>query len=137
MDVKEPQVLIEANIVEVSDEKDLNLGISWGVNKVQGDTLSSSANLLPTNLNVAGPPSFTFGTVKDDMSITATINALETKKEGKIISRPRIATASGVPAEIDSVDTVIVQTVQTVLVPNAGSQQTITFSTVPLPINLK
>jgi type II secretory pathway component GspD/PulD (secretin) len=137
IDVKEPQVLIEANLVEVSNEKDLNIGINWGVNKAQGDTISSSANLLPTNLNFATPPSFTFGTVKDDMSISAEIEALETKKEGKIISRPRIATASGVAAEIDSVDTVIVQTVQNVLVPGGTSQQTITYSTVPLPINLK
>jgi len=95
--------------------------------------------MLPTNLsgNITAAPQFTFGTVKDNTSINAEIQALETKKKGKIISRPRIATASGIPAEIDTIQNVIVQTVSTILVPNAGTQQTIGFTTVPVPINLK
>ena len=139
MDVKAPQVLIESNLVEVSDEKDLNLGIRWDINKAGGDTIASTANMLPTNLsgNITTPPSFTFGTVKDNASITAQLEALETKKKGKIISRPRIATASGVAAEIDTVQNVVVQTIQNIIVQGAGTNQTITFNTVAVPINLK
>ncbi len=139
IDVKAPQVLIEANLIQVSDEKDLNIGINWTINKSTGDTINSTAQMLPTNLNgnVTAAPQFTFGTVKDNTSIQAEIQALETKKKGKIISRPRIATASGVPAEIDTIQNVIVQTVQNTFVQGVGQNQTITFSQVPVPINLK
>jgi type II secretory pathway component GspD/PulD (secretin) len=139
IDVKAPQVLIESNLIEVSDEKDLNLGIKWDISKTAGDTIDSHAQMLPTNLsgNVVQAPQFTFGTVKDNTSITAEIQALETKKKGKIISRPRIATASGVSAEIDTIQNVIVQTVQNTFVQGVGQNQTITFTQVAVPINLK
>ncbi|HET9869412.1 MAG TPA: secretin N-terminal domain-containing protein, partial [bacterium] len=140
MDVKAPQVLIESNLVEVSDEKDLNLGISWAAVKTAGsDGVTSTANMLPTNLtgNITTPPMFNFGTVKDNTAINAELQALETKKKGKIISRPRIATASGVPAEIDTTQNVIVQTIQSTFVQGVGINQVTTFSQVPVPINLK
>jgi type II secretory pathway component GspD/PulD (secretin) len=139
IDIKQPQVLIESSLVDVSDEKDLSLGVNWTINKTVGDTINSTAGMLPTNLtgNIATAPQFTFGTVKDNASIQMELQALETKKKGKIISRPRIATASGVTAEIDTIQNVIVQTQTTTIGNGALGTVTTTFNQVPVPIILK
>lgn len=136
LDGKPRQVLIESNIVEVDDEKDLNLGISWSATKNVGDpTLNGSFNNLPVN-SLGNPGSFGFGTIRSGFNISATLQALETHKKGKIISRPRIATASGVPAEIQTIENVIVAT-QTQIFSNGVLQTTTTFTSLGLPIDLK
>jgi type II secretory pathway component GspD/PulD (secretin) len=135
LDVRAPQVLIESNIVEVNEETDLNLGISWSAIKATGDpTMNGSFNNLPANA-AANPGSFNFGTIRSGLNISATLQALETHKKGKIISRPRIATASGVAANIQTVETVIVSTTTTTIT-NGISQTTTSFSSLGLPINL-
>ena len=137
LDGKPAQVLIESNIVEVDDEKDLNLGINWSATRATGDpTVNMGFNNLPTN-TVGNASIFTFGTIKSGMNISATLEALQTHKRGKIISRPRVATQSGVPAEINTQETAIYESTTTLVVPNAGTQFTTTFNTLPLPIDLK
>lgn len=137
LDGKPAQVLIESNIVEVDDEKDLNLGINWSASRNIGDpTMNASFNNLPTNA-VGNLSAFTFGTIKSGMNISATIEALQTHKKGKIISRPRVATQSGILAEIQTSETAIYESTSTLIVPNAGTQFTTTFNSMPLPIDLK
>jgi type II secretory pathway component GspD/PulD (secretin) len=78
-----------------------------------------------------------FGTVKGGVDITGTLSAIETKQLGKVISRPRVATASGVPAEIDSIENVIYTTnTQTIGLGGVVSNTT-TFNTLALPVDLK
>ncbi len=137
LDHKPAQVLIESNIVEIDNEKDLNVGINWSANKNIGDpTLAGSFSNLPVNAQ-GNAGSFTFGTIKSGLNISANLQALETHKKGKIISRPRIATESGVPAEINTVENVVIATTTIILNPLGGSTSTLTFTNLPLPIDLK
>ncbi len=133
LDRKPPQVLIESNIVEVTNEQDLNMGVSWGLSKTTGDptvggtvgtgSLSSYGNLV-------------FGTVQAGINVNATIEALETQKKARIISRPRIATTNGVQAEINEVENIVYTQIQNTL-SNGTEVSTTTFQQLPLPIDLK
>ena len=137
LDIKPPQVLIESNIVEISDENDSAMGVVWNAQRNTGNpTISASANLPPQSTN-ALPGVLTFGTVTSGMNISASIEALVTHKKGKVISRPRVSTQSGVLAEINETENVIVPTTTQTLVPNVGLQFTTTFNQVALPIDLK
>jgi type II secretory pathway component GspD/PulD (secretin) len=136
LDVKSPQVLIESNIVEVDKENDLSLGFNWTGSASGNPNGSSKFNNTLQNLG-ASPSNFAFGTVQSGVNISANLDALETRKAGKIISRPRVATASGVQAEINSVENIIYKTSQTVIGLGGGSITTDTFTTLALPIDLK
>jgi len=140
LDRKPPQVLIESNIVEVDNEADLNLGVQWSLDKATGDPTVTGTFIAPPSSNVQsanGPGFIQFGTVKAGININATLEALESHKKGKIISRPRIATTNGVPGEINEIENVVIASTSTILVPNAGVSITTTFTSLPLPIDLK
>jgi general secretion pathway protein D len=137
LDKKPSQVLIESTIIEVDSEKDLNVGINWSANKNSGDpTFGGSFNNPPVNAQ-GFPGSFTFGTIKSGLNISANLQALETHKKGKIISRPRIATASGVPAEINTIENVVIATTTQTVGLGGVIQIVTTFTTLPLPIDLR
>jgi len=130
--------LIESNIVEVDKSNDLNLGFNWNVNS-PGTTNAKSTfgtNILQ-NVGVPFPPDFTFGTVQGGVNINVYLQALETRKSGKIISRPRVATQSGVQAEINSVENIVYSTTNQTIGLGGVSTFTITYQTLPLPIDLK
>lgn len=135
LDGKPAQVLIESSIIEVDDENDLGIGVNWSANKGSGDpSLNASVNEVPTN-GVAGI--LTFGTVRSGLDINATIEAIVTKKKGKVVSRPRVATQTGQSAEIQETENVIVTTVTQNSIPNVGIQTVTTFNQLGLPIDLK
>lgn len=138
LDRKPPQVLIESNIVEVDNEADLNIGVQWNLNKTTGDptVAGSTSSFIPAGASIA-PGQITFGTIKAGIDINTTLQALETHKKGKIISRPRIATTNGVPGEINEIENVVLAVNTTTLVPNAGASITTTYTELPLPIDLK
>ncbi|HVZ79615.1 MAG TPA: secretin N-terminal domain-containing protein [bacterium] len=135
LDAKPAQVLIESSIIEVDDENDLGIGVNWKGNKTTGDpTFTAGVSQVPSN-GVAGI--LTFGTVRSGLNINATIEAIVTKKKGKVVSRPRVATQSGHPAEIQETENVIITQKTDTTVPNVGIQTTTTFQQVGLPIDLK
>jgi type II secretory pathway component GspD/PulD (secretin) len=138
LDRKPAQVLIESNIVEITSEKDLNVGINWAASKASGGdpTINSSFNNPPTNAQ-GSPGAFSFGTIRSGFNINATLQALETHKKGKVISRPRIATATGVPAEINTTENVVIASTTSSIGLGGIVQTTTTFTNVPLPIDLK
>lgn len=140
LDRKPPQVLIESNIVEIDNEADLNLGVQWNLSKTTGDPTVTGTFLAPPSSNVQsanGPGQIQFGTIKAGVNISATLEALESHKKGKIISRPRIATTNGQMGEISEIENVIITSTTTTLVPNAGVSITTVFTNLPLPIDLK
>jgi type II secretory pathway component GspD/PulD (secretin) len=136
LDRKPPQVLIESNIVEVDNEADLNLGVNWSAIKSTGDPTVTGTVTLPPSSPQAIPGLITFGTVKSGFNINTTLQALETNKKGKIISRPRIATINGVAAEIKEIQNVIVSSTTQTIVPGGTFTITQTFTTLALPIDL-
>ncbi len=137
LDIKPPQVLIESNIIEIDDENDSAMGVVWSANRGTGNpTFSAGVDLPPTNTNAA-PGILSFGTVQSGMNISANIEALVTHKKGKVISRPRVSTQSGITAEINETENVIIPTITQTSVPNVGIQTVETFTSVALPIDLK
>ncbi len=136
VDVKSPQVLIESNIFELDTENDLDMGVNWNVSRTIGDpTINGSLNQPPQSGN--NPGAFTFGTLRSGLNISGTIQALETHKKGKIVSRPRIATASGIAAEINVVENIIYQNSTQTITPGGVITNQTTYSTLALPIDLK
>jgi general secretion pathway protein D len=133
IDVRAPQVLIESCIVEISDEKDLDLGISWFADRDTGDP---TVNASLTKAGPLGSGTISFGTIKGGFNISATLDALEVRKKGNVISRPRIATISGVQATINTTENVIVKTVNSTT-SNGVVQTTTTYSNLALPIALQ
>ncbi len=134
IDVKSPQVLLETNMVEVQDERDLNIGVSLSLARNIGDP-KVNANYI--NPDSQGFPGF-FGiqTLRSGLDINAQISAAEARKKAKIISRPRVATANGVAAEIDTVENVVIVNTTQNINGNLTTNQT-TFTQLPLPISLK
>jgi type II secretory pathway component GspD/PulD (secretin) len=136
VDVKSPQVLIESNIIELDTENDLDMGVNWNVSRSVGDpTINGSLNQPPISGN--NPGAFTFGTLRSGVNISATLQALETHKMGKIISRPRIATASGIAAEINVVENIVYATTAQSVGLGGVITNTTTYTTLPLPVDLK
>ena len=136
LDHKPAQVLIESTILEVDSENDLDMGVNWSANKITGDpTMNATINLPPGNA-VVSPGIIGFGTVKNGLNINAQIQALETHKKGKVISRPRIATASGQQAKIQETENVVVTNLIQNISTTGTIQQTLQTTTFPLPIEL-
>lgn len=99
------QILIEAQIVETTDNFARDLGMTWGTpaptaRGMGGKNLIASVNNpLPTNapLNLG----YRFGTI-DQQALSARLSAAESNGEAKVISRPKIVTADRASAVIQS-----------------------------------
>jgi len=137
LDIKSPQVLIESNIVEIDKDNALDLGFNWNLTQTTGDPNLNGTFTNTLQNTAVNPASLAFGTVKGGVDITGSLSALQTRQLGKIISRPRVATASGVPAEIDSIENIIyITNTQTIGLGGVVTNSEV-FNTLPLPVDLK
>jgi type IV pilus assembly protein PilQ len=155
------QILIEAKIVEASEDFVRNLGVNWGFNGNQsigsyGMGLAGGTNSLQNNLwqrsyppEITGGPlhmaavnlpaalgSPTLGVVIGAGStfLEAQLAAMESMTSGKIISAPKVVTMDNVKAIIKQGDEVpyIVQTATA-----AGVTNTVTFKEAVLRLEVK
>ncbi|MDL1969464.1 MAG: type IV pilus secretin PilQ [Candidatus Desulfofervidaceae bacterium] len=110
LDVKIPQVMIEARIVEMSEDYEKELGIQWGATgqigsvKVSGEAENTIVNIpLPTQSTPTGGLGLTFSKLSGaPFDIEAKLLALESQGRVKILSSPRIATMDNKEAVIES-----------------------------------
>ncbi len=126
LDKAVPQVLIEAAIVELSDDGLKELGIRW--NMEVGVTGASRDVAYPwerdvslTNIHagaVIDAPQFIMGTISF-RSLTASLKLLETKGLAKLLANPRVTTLNDNPAEI-KITRNIVRAIKTVYNPETG-----------------
>jgi type IV pilus assembly protein PilQ len=114
LDTPERQVIIEARIVEASSTFGRDLGVKWGISRIDpgGDPSRLNVGLggsfliaPPTVGNVLGGAGMgagiTFGQVGIDSTVLdLRISALESSGHGKVISTPRVATLNGGQATI-------------------------------------
>lgn len=103
LDVKLPQVMIEAEVVEASLEAIDKLGIEWGSSS-DGDLMAISGSARTTNWPfgkglVHGTFSGTAGSVSA-ANLQATLSMLSRDTDTKILARPRILTLNNCTAEI-------------------------------------
>jgi type IV pilus secretin PilQ/predicted competence protein len=134
LDRAQPQVEIEARIVQVNKNFQRTLGVQWGFNARADPALGNTTNLafpnsgtlsggtggttggLPTavNLPVPGAPSavgLMLGSVNGAFNLDVALSALETTGNGRVLSTPRVSTQNNVEAEIKQGTQIPIQTV--------------------------
>jgi len=114
VDVRTPQVTIEARIVEATSSFTRQLGIRWGGRYASGRDVVTGSSVLPVsagnrnfaiNLPADVPTAglgLILGNISDKLFLDAELSAAESRGELKIISRPKIATLNKKPATIHS-----------------------------------
>lgn len=110
LDTLEPQVLIEATVVSLTESELRRLGVELRGGGSAGETLFEAASLFglsspPLSGTSLGPLTGTGGaaTVLNPGDFSAVLRALETVSEGRSLSRPRLLTRNHETAELDSV----------------------------------
>ncbi len=104
IDTVTPQVIIEAKVVEVNNEFEMELGITWNMNwgpiDINGDQLNVDVAMnYPSEGGSTAGLSFSkiAGT---PFLLDAQLNAVEANKKGRIITSPKIVTLDNKKAKI-------------------------------------
>jgi type IV pilus assembly protein PilQ len=123
LDAPEPQVMIEARIVETTKRFNRNLGINWGFNAIadaahgnttglvfpNNGTASGSVNLAGNGTN--GLLNLKLGNVLNTFNLDIALQAAESEGLITILSAPKVATLNNQRASIQSGLQIPVQTV--------------------------
>ena len=114
LDTQAAQVVIEARIVEATNNFARQIGVRWGPTYTGSNTLGGSALLPDTptgdrnfavNLPATNPTSglgIVVGSISGKLILDLELSAAETRGELKIVSSPKIATVDNRPATIHS-----------------------------------
>ena len=123
LDVPQPQVEIEARIVQTNRSFANQLGVRWGVT---GAATSAIGNTLPlafpntgvadvgVSLPVPGAPStasLALGSINGAFNLDVALSALERTGQGRILSTPRVSTQNNIEAEITQGIQIPIQTI--------------------------
>ena len=140
LDRSEPQVEIEARIVQTTREFARRLGVQWGFN---GQASTALGNTLPTafpnqvqlggrtgavqgpggagdavsnavNLGIPGAASaagLALGSINGAINLDVALSAIERQGQGRILSTPKISTQNNIEAEITQGIQIPIQTV--------------------------
>ena len=139
LDRPEPQVEIEARIVQTTREFARRLGVQWGFN---GTASTALGNTLPTafpnqaaiggrtglaqgpaggdavsnavNLGVGGASSavgLALGSINGALNLDVALSAIERQGQGRILSTPKVSTQNNIEAEITQGIQIPIQTV--------------------------
>lgn len=104
LDKSPMQVLIEASIVEVSLTGNLEYGIEWYLQNGLGQGKEGQASLNMRNSGSIGPkqPGFSYSIVNLDKAnlVRATLNALATKSQVRLLSNPSVLVLNNHSASI-------------------------------------
>jgi type IV pilus assembly protein PilQ len=123
VDVPEPQVMIEARIVETTKQFNRTLGIAWNFDAVADNAHGNSTGLVfpnnaagsgGVNLLTGGSNGFlrlALGNILDTFTLDAALQAAENEGLVNILSAPKVATLNNVAASIQSGLQIPVQTV--------------------------
>jgi type IV pilus assembly protein PilQ len=123
LDRPEPQVEIEARIVQTTRDFARRLGVQWGMS---GRATPALGNAIPlafpnaasattaTNLGVSPAAStlaLALSSINGALNLDLALSAVEESGQGRILSTPKIATQNNVPAEITQGVQIPIQTV--------------------------
>ena len=116
LDRPQPQVEIEARIVQLNRDKTRDLGINWGFNGRVDPALGTSTGLAFPNSGAvtagtgagagvaargtSSAVGLVLGSVNGALNLNVTLNALEQEGSVKVLSTPRVTTQNNIPAEI-------------------------------------
>lgn len=114
VDIKQPQVVIEAKVMDISEGSLKSLGLNWNILQSGNiNTLDRTANRLPlpdsttitpnqqgVGFNRDGQLGLDFSIVKKPIDFSVTLNALAEDRRNRLLANPRVATLDGRPATI-------------------------------------
>lgn len=141
LDRPQPQVEIEARIVQTTRDFARSLGVQWGASGTadarRGNTLPlafPNTGSVQTNVNlpVQAPNStvgVSLGSVNGAINLDAALSALERSGQGRLLSTPRVSTQNNVQAEITQGIQIPIQTV-------ANNTVTVTFKDAALTLRV-
>jgi type IV pilus assembly protein PilQ len=124
LDRAQPQVEIEARIVQTTRDFARALGVQWGFNGRVDPALGNTTNLaFPNSGQLSGRTNIgvdrttesvldlALGSVNGAFDLDVALSALETSGNGRLLSTPRVSTQNNVPAEIMQGTQIPIQTV--------------------------
>lgn len=123
LDVPEPQVMIEAKIIETTKQFSRSLGVSWGFNGVADAAHGNTTGLeFPNHGTVEGGVGLltggangfidlSLGNILDTFTLNARLQAAETEGLINVLSAPKIATLNNNGASIQSGVQLPIQTI--------------------------
>ena len=159
LDRPEPQVEIEARIVQTTREFARTLGVQWGVGARAANTLGNTLPLAfpnqgsitgrtgatqgapgeafdsvgtGVNLGVTGATTgigLALGSINGAVNLDVALSALERQGQGRLLSTPRVSTQNNVEAEITQGVQIPIQTV-------ANNTVTVTFKDAALTLRV-
>ena len=112
LDRPQPQVEIEARIVQLNRDKSRDLGIQWNFGGRVDPAIGTTTGLAFPNrgsveagtgaVNTASPSAvgIVLGSVNGAVDLNVQLRALESEGAVKILSTPRVTTQNNIPAEI-------------------------------------
>jgi type IV pilus assembly protein PilQ len=112
LDRAEPQVEIEARIVETNRDAARELGVVWGVNAKATPQIGNTTSLAfpnngqvnaSTNTKVPTPNSqigMTLGAINGALSLDVALSALESDGHGRVLATPKVTTQNNHEAEM-------------------------------------
>jgi type IV pilus secretin PilQ/predicted competence protein len=135
LDAANPQVSIEARIIDASIESLNTFGIQWGYNAIANAAHGNQTNLTFPNSIVSGGvadpqanpsgyainvptadsvvfPKISLGSIAGTFNLDVALTALMSKGKAKIISSPRATTQNNMMAEITQGEKIPIQTTQ-------------------------
>ncbi len=154
LDRPEPQVEIEARIVQTTRDFARNLGVQWGIGARAAPELGNTTPLSFPNQgsisgrtgNTSGPDGtasmvnlgvspatsaigLALGSVNGAVNLDVALTALESTGQGRILSTPRVSTQNNIEAEITQGVQIPIQTV-------ANNTVTVTFRDAALTLRV-
>jgi type IV pilus assembly protein PilQ len=156
LDVPQPQVEIEARIVQTTRDFARNIGVQWGFGGRAATALGNTAPLAfpnqgsitgrtgqqqgdgdnvtstAVNLGVAAATSavgLAMGSINGAVNLDVALSALERQGQGRILSTPRVSTQNNIAAEITQGVQIPLQTV-------ANNTVTVTFRDAALTLKV-
>ncbi|MGE0816397.1 MAG: type IV pilus secretin PilQ [Vicinamibacterales bacterium] len=154
LDLPQPQVEIEARIVQTTRDFARNIGVQWGVSGRVSPELGNTTGLaFPNNgsltgrtgpvqgpeaaptgvgLGVANATSalgLALGSINGAVNLDVALSALERSGQGRLLSTPRVSTQNNVEAEITQGVQIPIQTV-------ANNTVTVTFKDAALTLKV-
>jgi type IV pilus secretin PilQ/predicted competence protein len=154
LDTAQPQVEIEARIVQTSKSFARQLGVQWGFNGRVAPELGNTTNLAfpnngslggrvgstqgpgatPTGTNLAvgaatSAVGLALGSINGAFNLDVALSALESSGNGRILSTPRVSTLNNVEAEMTQGVQIPLQTI-------ANNTVTVTFKDAALTLKV-
>ncbi|MEZ5284080.1 MAG: type IV pilus secretin PilQ [Vicinamibacterales bacterium] len=141
LDSPQPQVEIEARIVQTTRDFARALGVQWGFNGAADPSLGNTTGLAfpnaaavegGTNLAATNPTSaigLALGSINGAINLDVALTALERTGKGRLLSTPRVSTQNNVEAEITQGVQIPVQT-------QANNTITVTFKDAALTLRV-